>query len=214
MVPLLFEHTVYKSYPASPLLRNRFDLINGWLEMLTTHDLKRVDVRDCKSTDEWIDRMNSKTESWLHHSSGTTGTFRSFLNRGARYQLTANNIRSGFSILAIRDLQMQCPRLMSSFPHAAPPRRQRPLRIGSVKHATQYIQPGLELMSMDPKIGAEVFEDDARLDDVAVRLAADIGANNQELFQLTNRVHRPRYRCTRLRALGRIRPFAIWGDAG
>src|ERR1700692_2603887 len=95
------------------------------------------------------------------------------------------HIRSGFSILAIRDLQMQCPRLMSSFPHAAPPRRQRPLRIGSVKHATQYIQPGLELMSMDPKrsvsfIGAEVFEDDARLDDVAVRLAADIGANNQE----------------------------------
>ena len=74
VVPLLFEHTVYKSYPSALLLRNRFDLITGWLGKLTTHDLSRVNVRDCASIDDWIDRMDVKTEIRLHHSSGTSGT--------------------------------------------------------------------------------------------------------------------------------------------
>jgi hypothetical protein len=57
--------------------------------------------------------------------------------------------------------------------------------MASVKHVTQYIQPGLELLSLDPKrsisfIGPEAFVDESTLDEVAVRLAADIGANNQE----------------------------------
>jgi hypothetical protein len=57
--------------------------------------------------------------------------------------------------------------------------------MASVKHVTQYIQPGLELLSLDPKrsisfIGPEAFADEQTLSDVAVRLAADIGANNQE----------------------------------
>lgn len=54
----------------------------------------------------------------------------------------------------------------------------------SVKHVTQYIQPGLELISLDPKrsvsvIGAEAFESDAKLDEAALRLAADFGGINQ-----------------------------------
>jgi len=55
----------------------------------------------------------------------------------------------------------------------------------SVKHVTQYIQPGLQLISMDPKrsvsiIGPEAFENESNLRDVAQRLATDIGAANQE----------------------------------
>lgn len=54
----------------------------------------------------------------------------------------------------------------------------------SIKHVTQYIQPGLELISLDPKrsvsvIGEEAFADEATLDDVAMRLAADFGGINQ-----------------------------------
>jgi hypothetical protein len=56
--------------------------------------------------------------------------------------------------------------------------------VASVKHVTKYIQPGLELISMDPKrsatiIGPEAFEDESTMDEVALRLATDIGAFNQ-----------------------------------
>jgi hypothetical protein len=55
----------------------------------------------------------------------------------------------------------------------------------SVKHVTRYIQPGLELISLDPKrsatiIGPEAFASDETLDEVAVRAACDIGMANQE----------------------------------
>jgi Acyl-CoA reductase (LuxC) len=55
----------------------------------------------------------------------------------------------------------------------------------SVKHVTRYIQPGLELIALDPKrsatiIGPEAFASDAILDEVALRAACDIGMANQE----------------------------------
>jgi hypothetical protein len=54
----------------------------------------------------------------------------------------------------------------------------------SVKHVTRYIQPGLELISLDPKrsatiIGPEAFESERGFGDVALRTAVDIGALNQ-----------------------------------
>jgi hypothetical protein len=54
----------------------------------------------------------------------------------------------------------------------------------SVKHVTRYIQPGLELISLDPKrsatiIGRDTFVDDATMQDAALRAATDIGASNQ-----------------------------------
>lgn len=55
----------------------------------------------------------------------------------------------------------------------------------SVKHITKYLQPGLDLVTLDPKlsgtiIGREAFADDATLGSVARRLALDVGAQNQE----------------------------------
>jgi hypothetical protein len=54
----------------------------------------------------------------------------------------------------------------------------------SVRHVTRYIQPGLELISLDPKrsatiIGRDTFADDATMRDAALRAATDIGASNQ-----------------------------------
>jgi hypothetical protein len=74
VVPLLFAHAVYKSYPASLLLRNRFTELTRWLDRLTTLELRDVDVSDCESIDEWLDRLESDTELRVLHSSGTTGT--------------------------------------------------------------------------------------------------------------------------------------------
>ena len=56
----------------------------------------------------------------------------------------------------------------------------------SVKHVTRYIQPGLELLSLDPKrsislVGPEALADEAAMDDAAVRVAADFGGMNQEV---------------------------------
>ncbi|MNE12041.1 Acyl-CoA reductase (LuxC) [compost metagenome] len=54
-----------------------------------------------------------------------------------------------------------------------------------MKHVTQYIQPGLELISLDPKrsasiIGKDTFVSEATMREAAVRLACDIGALNQK----------------------------------
>ena len=55
----------------------------------------------------------------------------------------------------------------------------------SVKHITQFIQPGLEMIALDPKrsvtiIGPEAFSDQASMEEVAKRAACDIAMANQE----------------------------------
>ena len=55
----------------------------------------------------------------------------------------------------------------------------------SMKHVTRYIQPGLELISLDPKrsasiIGKATFDSEQSMREAAVRLACDIGALNQK----------------------------------
>jgi len=55
----------------------------------------------------------------------------------------------------------------------------------SVKHVTKYVQPGLEMIALDPKrsatiIGPEAFSDEATMQEVAQRAACDIGMANQE----------------------------------
>lgn len=74
VVPLLFEHTVYKSYPSSLLEKSRFLMINSWLGKLTTVPLSHIDVSSCDSIDSWIETMDRESELCIHHSSGTTGT--------------------------------------------------------------------------------------------------------------------------------------------
>jgi Acyl-CoA reductase (LuxC) len=54
----------------------------------------------------------------------------------------------------------------------------------SVKHVTRYVQPGLELISLDPKnsisvIGKEVFASEAAMREAARKLAIDFGTGNQ-----------------------------------
>jgi hypothetical protein len=82
VVPLLFQHSVYKSYPVSLLLNSRFAELTRWLSRLTTHDLSALDVSACRSVDEWLDVLDVETELRVAHSSGTTGTM-SFLPRSA-----------------------------------------------------------------------------------------------------------------------------------
>jgi len=55
----------------------------------------------------------------------------------------------------------------------------------SIKHITKYLQPGIDLITLDPKssttlIGREVFDDEATLRDIARRTASDIAVWEQE----------------------------------
>jgi hypothetical protein len=78
VIPLLFEHTMYKSYPSHLLLDKRFDLLTQWLSRLTCADLSEVDATGCNSIDAWLDTLDAKSELRVCHTSGTTGTM-SFL---------------------------------------------------------------------------------------------------------------------------------------
>ncbi|UGU03075.1 hypothetical protein LTS63_04850 [Mycobacterium intracellulare] len=80
VVPLLFQHSVYKSYPAALLVRSRFTELTRWLDRLTTIDLAGVDVSECETIDAWLDTLEAATPLRAVHSSGTTGTM-SFLPR-------------------------------------------------------------------------------------------------------------------------------------
>ena len=55
----------------------------------------------------------------------------------------------------------------------------------SVNHVTRYLQPGLEMIALDPKrsasiIGPEAFETEATMPEVARAPPCDIGVANQE----------------------------------
>jgi len=78
IVPMLFEHTMYKSYPPSLLENGRFAEINKFLSRLCTFDLTKIDVSRCETIDDWMITMDRESPLLIMHSSGTSGTM-SFL---------------------------------------------------------------------------------------------------------------------------------------
>lgn len=78
---LLFKHSIYKSYPASLIEKNRFDRLTDWLGRLTTVDLSRVDTSGVVSIDGWIDALLRDAGVRIVHSTGTSGKL-SFLPVG------------------------------------------------------------------------------------------------------------------------------------
>jgi hypothetical protein len=79
VVPLLFDHRVYKSYPLSLIEKRRFDRLTAWLDRLTTHDLSNIPLDDLGSVDAWLDRLDEHGMI-IGHSTGTTGKL-SFIPR-------------------------------------------------------------------------------------------------------------------------------------
>jgi hypothetical protein len=97
--PLLFEHTVYKSYPVSLLAKQRFDQLTKWLSRLTPHDVSGVDVSGCKSIDEWLTVLQKETPLDVATSSGTSGTISFFPKSKNDYR---NSIR-GFRVQLVQE---------------------------------------------------------------------------------------------------------------
>lgn len=73
VVPLLFPHTKYKSYPLALIDNCMFQQMNTWLDDYTTHDLSGLDVSHCQSLDEWLEVLEAETSLNVMTSSGTSG---------------------------------------------------------------------------------------------------------------------------------------------
>lgn len=73
MVPLLFPHTAYKSYPESFLTEEKWDRLGKWLGTISPYPISPIETSDIAGIDDWIARLHAKG----HHvtcSSGTTGS--------------------------------------------------------------------------------------------------------------------------------------------
>jgi Acyl-CoA reductase (LuxC) len=73
LAPLIFAHTVYKSYPTSFIEKNRYDRMTRWLNGLTVVELAAVDTDGIDSIDGWMDALDEQTELRVFHTSGTSG---------------------------------------------------------------------------------------------------------------------------------------------
>ncbi|HVV29530.1 MAG TPA: hypothetical protein VHC41_01495 [Mycobacteriales bacterium] len=72
LVPLLFSHATYKSYPASFVSKGQWDRLSLWLETVTTPKISDVDVSDVTDVDGWLERLKEHGYH-LVATSGTTG---------------------------------------------------------------------------------------------------------------------------------------------
>jgi len=91
--PLLFTHDVYKSYPMSLLAKQRFDQLTKWIGRLTPYDLSGVDMSDCQSIDQWLERLRDATEIDVATSSGTSGTMSFFPKSRRDYRTSVRMLR-------------------------------------------------------------------------------------------------------------------------
>jgi hypothetical protein len=72
MVPLLFPHTAYKSYPESFLAEKKWDRLAKWLGTVSSWPISPIETADVVDIDDWIARLEAKGH-YLSCSSGTTG---------------------------------------------------------------------------------------------------------------------------------------------
>lgn len=89
LVPLLFPHTVYKSYPA-PLVENgRWAQLNRWLSSVSARPIE-VDVEGVENVDQWMERLG-EAGHFVSQSSGTTGKSSFLVKSQADLEASAAN---------------------------------------------------------------------------------------------------------------------------
>jgi hypothetical protein len=80
VVPVLFDHRVYKSYPTSLVEQRKFDRLTAWLQRLTTHDISSISLDGVDSVSSWLGRIEETTPLSVGHTTGTSGKL-SFIPR-------------------------------------------------------------------------------------------------------------------------------------
>ena len=72
VVPLLFPHTAYKSYPEGWLTEQKWDRLGKWLGTVSSYPIAPIDTSDISDIDTWIARLEAAGH-FVACSSGTTG---------------------------------------------------------------------------------------------------------------------------------------------
>jgi hypothetical protein len=72
VVPLLFAHTAYKSYPEGWLIEKKWEWLGRWLDTISTHRVEAVETRGIEGLDDWLKRLEDQGH-YVSCSSGTTG---------------------------------------------------------------------------------------------------------------------------------------------
>jgi hypothetical protein len=72
VVPLLFSHTVYKSYPQSFVTKGQWDRLLAWYESLAAQSMSDVDLDGVRDIDGFAERV-ARAGYLPHITSGTSG---------------------------------------------------------------------------------------------------------------------------------------------
>ena len=72
VVPLLFAHTTYKSYPEGWLTEGKWDRLAKWLDTVSTHRVATTEPGGISDVDDWLSRLEAAGHL-VSCSSGTTG---------------------------------------------------------------------------------------------------------------------------------------------
>jgi len=72
IVPVLFAHTTYKSYPETWLTEQRWDRLGKWLDTVSANRVAGVDLEGIGDFDQWLERLEA-VGHFVSCSSGTTG---------------------------------------------------------------------------------------------------------------------------------------------
>ena len=72
IVPLLFAHSNYKSYPTTLVSKGNWTKMNVWLDTVSSQRVRDLDVAGVADQDEWIERLHAAGHMVLA-TSGTSG---------------------------------------------------------------------------------------------------------------------------------------------
>ena len=79
LLPLLFSHTTYKSYPLSFIKQSQWERMTRWLATLSAVPVTGINLDGVVDVDDWVDRL-WEAGHLVNTTSGTSGKV-SFLNR-------------------------------------------------------------------------------------------------------------------------------------
>jgi hypothetical protein len=72
IVPLLFAHSNYKSYPTALVSKGKWDAMNSWLDTVSSQRVRDLDVEGVNNQDEWLERLHAAGHMVMT-TSGTSG---------------------------------------------------------------------------------------------------------------------------------------------
>jgi hypothetical protein len=95
VVPLLFDHTAYKAYPDSWYFQGKWDLMNRWLDSVSTYRVQGVETKGVEGVDSWLERLWAAGH-YVSCSSGTTGKCSMITASAVDRAAVRRNIVAGF----------------------------------------------------------------------------------------------------------------------